>query len=62
MIYYPVPGHKQKMFSNFGLNDVDLPITDWLTERVISLPIHTELEQEQLAFISSELLKFKQAK
>ena len=62
MIYYPVPGHKQKMFSNFGLEDVDLPITDWLTERVISLPIHTELDEQQLNFISSEVIKFKQTK
>jgi dTDP-4-amino-4,6-dideoxygalactose transaminase len=59
MIYYPVPGHRQKMFENFGLENVDLPITDWLTERVISLPIHTELDEEQLNYISNELLNFK---
>ena len=59
MIYYPVPGHKQKMFAEFGLEDVNLPTTDWLTERVISLPIHTELEVEQLNFITTEFLNFK---
>ena len=59
MIYYPVPGHKQKMFEHLGIATVDLPTTDWLTERVISLPIHTELDNEQLTFITTELLNFK---
>ena len=51
MIYYPVPGHKQKMFSAFKLPELDLKVTDWLTERVISLPMHTELDIEQLTYI-----------
>lgn len=59
MIYYPVPGHKQKMFEYLGIENVELPITDWLTERVISLPIHTELDNEQLSYITSELVHFK---
>ncbi|MDE3125911.1 MAG: DegT/DnrJ/EryC1/StrS family aminotransferase [Bacteroidota bacterium] len=58
MIYYPVPGHKQKMFSTFGLPEVNLPVTDWLTERVISLPMHTELDTEQLTYITSHVLNF----
>lgn len=58
MIYYPVPGHKQKMFDGFGLPQYDLAVTDWLTERVISLPMHTELEEEQLEYIVSSLLEF----
>ncbi len=58
MIYYPVPAHKQKMFDAFGGNQYELPITDWLTERVISLPIHTELDEEQLDFISKTVLSF----
>lgn len=58
MIYYPVPGHKQKMFESFNLGEINLPITDWLTERVISLPIHTEMEDEQLNFITSSVLEF----
>ncbi len=58
MIYYPVPGHKQKMFSSFNLADVHLPVTDWLTERVISLPMHTELYEEQLSYITESILEF----
>ena len=58
MIYYPVPGHKQKMFAQFNTASQDMPITDMLTERVISLPIHTELDEEQLQFITSKVLEF----
>jgi UDP-2-acetamido-2-deoxy-ribo-hexuluronate aminotransferase len=58
MIYYPVPGHKQKAFEFFSVKPYDLPITDWLTERVISLPMHTELNDEQLDFITSHVLDY----
>ena len=58
MIYYPVPGHKQKMFESFGIGNVDLPVTDELTTKVISLPIHTELDEEQLNYITSEVLNY----
>jgi UDP-2-acetamido-2-deoxy-ribo-hexuluronate aminotransferase len=58
MIYYPVPAHRQKMFDAFGGSNYQLPITDWLTERVISLPIHTELDEEQQQFIVSKVLEF----
>ncbi len=58
MIYYPVPAHKQKMFDAFGGSAYQLPVTDWLTERVISLPIHTELDKAQQDFIISKVLEF----
>jgi dTDP-4-amino-4,6-dideoxygalactose transaminase len=58
MIYYPVPAHRQKMFAQFNSADTKLPVTDWLTERVISLPMHTELNEEQLNFIASSVLEF----
>lgn len=58
MIYYPVPGHKQKMFEEFNVASQSMPVTDWLTERVISLPIHTELDEEQLDFITKKVLEF----
>lgn len=61
MIYYPVPGHRQKMFASFDAASYDLPVTDWLTERVISLPIHTELDEEQLQYITSSVLEFVNA-
>jgi UDP-2-acetamido-2-deoxy-ribo-hexuluronate aminotransferase len=58
MIYYPVPAHKQKMFAEFGGASFSLPKTDWLTSRVISLPMHSELTQEQQDFIIAKLLGF----
>ncbi|HYK48035.1 MAG TPA: DegT/DnrJ/EryC1/StrS family aminotransferase [Parafilimonas sp.] len=60
MIYYPVPGHRQKMFEAFGGLEYDLPITDWLTERVISLPMHPDLDEEQLEFITTAILEYFQ--
>lgn len=58
MIYYPVPAHRQKMFEAFGGGNFELKITDWLTERVISLPVHTEMDEEQLKFISGKVLEY----
>ena len=58
MIYYPVPGHKQDMFAHYETAKVSMPVTDWLTERVISLPIHTEMDNEQLNFITSKVLEY----
>jgi dTDP-4-amino-4,6-dideoxygalactose transaminase len=57
MIYYPVPAHRQKMFTDQG---EDLPVTDWLTQRVISLPIHTEMEQGQIEHITRNVIDFIQ--
>jgi dTDP-4-amino-4,6-dideoxygalactose transaminase len=58
MIYYPVPAHKQKMFDAFGGSQYELPDTDWLTQRVISIPMHTELDTEQQDHIVSKILEF----
>lgn len=58
MIYYPVPAHRQKMFDAFGGSEYHLPVTDWLTERVISLPIHTELDEEQQSYIADAIKEF----
>ncbi len=58
MIYYPVPAHKQKMFAAFGGSEYKMPVTDCLSERVISLPIHTELDEEQLQYITNHVLNF----
>lgn len=58
MIYYPVPAHKQEMFAEFGCEDADLPVTDMLTTQVLSLPIHTEMEKDQLDFICSNIADF----
>lgn len=58
MIYYPVPAHRQQMFEAYGSGNTNLEVTDWLTERVISLPVHTEMDQDQLEYICSNVLKY----
>ncbi|ULQ58176.1 DegT/DnrJ/EryC1/StrS family aminotransferase [Flavihumibacter rivuli] len=58
MIYYPVPAHRQQMFESYGGSEFNLPTTDWLTERVISLPMHTELDEEQLNYIVGNVLEY----
>lgn len=58
MIYYPVPGHRQPMFTGMDIACGDLTVTDWLTDRVISLPVHTEMEEEQLQWITQQVLQF----
>ena len=58
MIYYPKPAHEQGMFESFGLGDLDLPVTDALTKKVISFPIHTEMDDEQLAYICEHILAY----
>ena len=62
MIYYPVPAHRQKMFAHFGSDATNLPVTDELTSIVISLPIHTEMQDEQLELITSEIIEYIQKK
>jgi UDP-2-acetamido-2-deoxy-ribo-hexuluronate aminotransferase len=57
MIYYPVPSHKQEMLKEFGGADYQLPVTDMLNKCVISLPIHTELTEEELEYISKNFLE-----
>ncbi|MFT3903509.1 MAG: DegT/DnrJ/EryC1/StrS family aminotransferase [Niabella sp.] len=58
MLYYPLPGHRQKMFESFQVEGRELPVTDWLTDRVISLPMHSELDEEQLLHITGSVLEY----
>ena len=58
MIYYPVPGHLQKMFALDQQGQWDLKITDQLTPCVCSLPIHTEMEEAQLIYITEGVKSF----
>lgn len=56
MIYYPVPCHEQEMFKNLQNRRYELPHTEYLVSRVLSLPIHTELTEEELNFITQNVL------
>jgi len=58
MIYYPVPVHLQNAFSMYGYKKDDMPLTESLCECVISLPIHTEMDDEQLNYIINTVKEF----
>lgn len=58
MIYYPVPLHLQKAYTDPRYRAGDFPITERLCANVISLPMHTEMNDEQLAYITSCVLEF----
>ncbi|MEM9836430.1 MAG: DegT/DnrJ/EryC1/StrS family aminotransferase [Bacteroidota bacterium] len=59
MIYYPVPLYDQKAFTGTAANQVDfLPVTDQLCKEVISLPMHSELDEGTLAYICEQVRAF----
>ena len=58
MVYYPVPMHKQKAYSYLGLKDDEFPVTGSLCSSVLSLPMHTELNIDQLKYICDNIYKF----
>ncbi|MCR5532362.1 MAG: DegT/DnrJ/EryC1/StrS family aminotransferase [Paludibacteraceae bacterium] len=57
MVYYPVPLHQQKAYRDARYKDGDFPVAERLASCVLSLPMHTELDEEQLAFITSNVLE-----
>jgi len=58
MIYYPVPIHLQKAYLDPRYNPGDFPVTEQLSHTVMSLPMHTEMDQEQLHYITSSVVAF----
>lgn len=57
-VYYPIPLHKQKAYQDERYNDEDFQVTNQLSKEVISLPMHTELDDEQIEFITTTVLSF----
>ena len=58
MVYYPVPAHHQKMFSEIPNSHTNMKVTNELSSRVFSLPMHTELSSLQQDFIIDNLFRF----
>lgn len=58
MVYYPVPMHLQKAYHDPRYSKGDFPVTEDLSDRVVSLPMHTELDKEQLEYITDKVLSF----
>jgi dTDP-4-amino-4,6-dideoxygalactose transaminase len=57
-IYYPIPLHSQKAYLDSRYKEADFPVTNKLVKEVISLPMHTELDDEQIKFITDSVLEF----
>ena len=57
-IYYPIPLHKQKAYQDLRYKEVDFPVTNTLVQEVISLPMHTELDDEQIDYITKTIIDF----
>ena len=57
-IYYPIPLHSQKAYVDARYKEEDFPITNQLVKEVISLPMHTELDEEQIKFITASVLEY----
>lgn len=58
MVYYPVPLHLQKAYRTERYAEGDFPVTEMLSKNVFSLPMHTELDEEQLEYITRHVLEF----
>ena len=58
MIYYPVPLHLQVAYEHLGYKKGDLPITEELSKNVFSLPMHTELTENELTYICNSVIEF----
>jgi len=57
-VYYPIPLHKQKAYLDDRYNEADFPVTNQLVKEVISLPMHTELDEEQINHITQLVIGF----
>jgi len=60
-IYYPIPLHKQKAYADSRYNEADFPVTNQLVQEVLSLPMHTELDDEQIDYITGTIKEFLNA-
>lgn len=58
MVYYPGPLHMQKAYEYLGYKEEDLPVTSSLCNEVLSLPMHPDMETEQIDYITRNLLEF----
>ena len=57
-VYYPIPLHSQKAYLDPRYKEEDFPVTNLLAKQVISLPMHTELDDEQIKFITDSVLEY----
>jgi dTDP-4-amino-4,6-dideoxygalactose transaminase len=58
MIYYPIPLHLQRAYRRPGFGEGSFKVTEELSRTVLSLPIHTEMDEEQLSYICEAISSF----
>jgi len=58
MVYYPFPLHIQQAFRYLGYREGDFPVSEKLCRSVLSLPMHTEMDEEQLKYITDSIVEF----
>ena len=58
MIYYPVPLHLSDAYQVYGYNRGDFPVSEKISQEVLSLPMHTELDVEQIEYICETIKEF----
>ena len=58
MVYYPLPLHLQKAYLNYGGKEGQFPVAEKLCKHVLSLPIHTEMGNEEQDYIIDHILKY----
>jgi dTDP-4-amino-4,6-dideoxygalactose transaminase len=58
MVYYPLPLHLQDAYKDLGYGQGDFPVTESLSETVFSIPMHTEMESEQIEYICHHIKTF----
>jgi UDP-2-acetamido-2-deoxy-ribo-hexuluronate aminotransferase len=58
MVYYPLPLHLQRAYRDLGYRQGDFPVTEALSRRVLSLPMHTEMESGQIEYICHHIRQY----
>ena len=57
-VYYPIPLPRQKAYKIYDYNESDFPITNQISKEVFSLPMHTELDDDQIDYITKAVIEF----
>jgi len=58
MLYYPLPFHLQKAYTDLNYKKGDFPVAEEISDSVLSLPMHTELDEQQLEYITRHVIQF----
>jgi len=58
MVYYPVPFHLQEAYQYLPYEKGDFPVTENVCRNVVSLPMHTEMDDEQMGYITDQIIKY----